>query len=341
MDFLNFVWIFVLVLGINYFIFIFAFIFKTDVLTDITYSLTFSIVTIVLLIWHQQTNIFQMMVFFLVNLWAIRLGTYTFLRIWKIKQDPRFNRIRTSFWKMLAFWTVQVVTIYLVGLPVFFMLTINSSDFANDFYSIIGMMVALFFLAYEAIADAQKYGFYEKKLRSEKQPIIMNGLWKSSRHPNYFGEICFWFSVVIILIWGYFEQTTIKNNLHVLFLLFLLSPTFIALMLNFVSGVQILELNNYKKYAKNQNYIAYIATTSCVVPYLGKDGFVLRVIKHQNVNIMEQDIPLKKKVVKESKTNERKKDDKVVKPATKKDEKTATTQKAKVVDSKPKTKPKK
>lgn len=334
MDFLNFVWIFVLVLGINYFIFIFAFIFKTDVLTDITYSLTFSIVTIVLLIWHQQTNIFQMMLFFLVNLWAIRLGTYTFLRIWKIKQDPRFNRIRTSFWKMLAFWTFQVVTIYLVGLPVFFMLTINSSYFANDFYSIIGVMIALFFLAYEAIADAQKYGFYEKKLRSAKEPIIMHGLWKSSRHPNYFGEICFWFSVTIILIWGYFEQTTIKNNLHVLFLLFLLSPTFIALMLNFVSGVQILELNNYKKYAKNQNYIAYIATTSCIVPYLGKDGFVLRVIKHQNVSIIQQDSNTKQK------GSEEKKADQTTKLKAQKDNKPPVKEKAEATANKTKATPK-
>ena len=75
-------------------------------------------------------------------------------------------------------------------------------------------------------------------------------------------------------------------------------------MLNFVSGVQILELNNYKKYAKNQNYIAYIATTYCIVPYLGKDGFVLRVIKHQNVSIMEQDSNTKQKGSEEEKTGQ-------------------------------------
>ena len=79
---------------------------------------------------------------------------------------------------------------------------------------------------------------------------MQSGLWKYSRHPNYFGEIVMWWSIFIITV-------PLDNSF-----LFIISPAFITLLLVFVSGIPMLE----KNYAGNTAFEDYKKRTSVLIP---------------------------------------------------------------------------
>ncbi|MGL5640602.1 MAG: DUF1295 domain-containing protein, partial [Mycoplasmoidaceae bacterium] len=206
MEFINILWIFLISFGINYFFFIFAWIFKSDVFTDITYALSFSALTIIFFAWKQNFHINQILVFVLMNLWALRLGTYLFMRIIKIKVDHRFDSMRNSFLKFGGFWTLQAFIVFLTSLPGIMLLNYDASliikNSSTNFASLI-LLVSLFGLIFETIGDYQKNVFYNNKTKNKENinnAFIQTGLWKISRHPNYFGESCVWYGIAFTMI---------------------------------------------------------------------------------------------------------------------------------------------
>jgi steroid 5-alpha reductase family enzyme len=98
------------------------------------------------------------------------------------------------------------------------------------------------------IADYQLSVFVRQ--RRNKNEVMQTGLWKFSRHPNYFGEIVMWWSVFIIIL-------PLKLSF-----LFVLSPLTISILLIFVSGVPMLE----KKYTGNPAFEAYKRITPALIP---------------------------------------------------------------------------
>ena len=279
MDYLNLLWILLISLGINYLFFAIAFWLKTDAFTDITYSLTFSLLTIVFLAWKQNFSIYQILIFVLINLWALRLGSYLLVRILKIKVDHRFDKMRNSFIKFGLFWTLQGVTVFLVVAPGVFALTVDQNKYlaSNNYIVLLLVALALFGLSYEAVADQQKFQFYNT--RKSKQAFMHSGLWKISRHPNYFGEITFWFAISGIYLFGFFMNNTVTATNGWEFL-WLLSPVYIMLLLNFVSGVPLLEKKSFIAHRDNPDYISYVKITPCIVPLVGKRGHGLRLKKY-------------------------------------------------------------
>jgi steroid 5-alpha reductase family enzyme len=102
---------------------------------------------------------------------------------------------------------------------------------------------------FQAVGDFQLSVFAKQK----KQPgtILQTGLWKYSRHPNYFGEIMMWWGIFIITL-------PVQNSFY-----FIISPLTITLLLVFVSGIPMLE----KKYAGNPAFNAYKKRTSALLPW--------------------------------------------------------------------------
>ena len=100
----------------------------------------------------------------------------------------------------------------------------------------------------EAIADQQKRDFRKKELNPNT--FIESGLWKFSRHPNYFGEVLVWIGVFFVAIpFGKWFITIV-------------SPIVITFLILKVSGIPMLE----KKYDENEKYQAYKKRTSAFVP---------------------------------------------------------------------------
>ena len=244
-------------IGINAIFFLFAFWLKSDVFTDITYASTFLITTIIISIFNESYGVVQMIMLTLVALWSIRLGTFLMIRIWKTKIDHRFDKMRNSFWKFGAFWLLQGITVWIVNMPNFLASVNPKADLV--FWSIIFVFLAVFFLITETIADFQKYNWTRKK----PGKFISNGLWRISRHPNYFSEYMFW-----IMMFAFF----ISNEYKPINFAGIISPLFIMFTLYKLSGLPMVEKWAFKTFKQDPDFIKYINETPTLVPFFGKKG---------------------------------------------------------------------
>ncbi len=116
------------------------------------------------------------------------------------------------------------------------------------------MLLWLFGFGFEAIGDWQLLQF--KKEPDNKGKIIQHGLWRYTRHPNYFGEAVLWWGVFLIAL-------NVPYGL-----LAIISPLLIDFLLLKVSGIPMLEA----KYENNPEFIAYKARTNAFFPWLPKTG---------------------------------------------------------------------
>ena len=241
-------------LAFNMIMFLFAFKFKTDKLTDISYALSF-IFLILLSFLTSDMNFFKIILCFMLLIWSFRIGTFLFIRINKIKKDRRFDGMREDFIKFLSFWLLQAVTVWIILIPSILFFS-SSIDF--NYFMLFGLLVWILGLAIETIADIQKFNF-NKNNKNDKW--ISTGLWKYSRHPNYFGEILCWIGVYIFTF----------SSLNILERLFgLLSPIFIAFLLIFVSGIPLLEKYADKKWDRLKEYQEYKRKTNILTLWFTK-----------------------------------------------------------------------
>ncbi len=239
-------------LGINILMFIPAFIYKTDKLTDLSYSITFIVVILSGFI-NGSKSLAGLLVSLAVVVWALRLGGFLFIRIRRMKRDKRFDEMRSSFFRFGSFWLLQGVSVFVVLIPAVLLAAADSKDF--ELVSLIGLALWATGLLIEAVADFQKDRF--SQMIANKNKWIETGLWKYSRHPNYFGEILVWVGVYVFCI--FYLSASDR-------LLALVSPLYIAGLLLFVSGVPKLEKSADKKWGKNEAYRKYKAKTSVLVP---------------------------------------------------------------------------
>jgi steroid 5-alpha reductase family enzyme len=225
---------------------------RTDVVTDLSYSLTFAVLAVVLLFTGAAEPI-QLVASLLVVVWAVRLGTYLFRRFMRMKVDHRFDGMRDDPLRFARFWLLQAITVAVVMLPVTYLLDRDDPPGIGA-WSIAGAAVWLVGLLVEAIADAQKSAFKAKAENRDR--FVASGLWRYSRHPNYFGEMLVW--------WGLFLYTV--PVLHGAAFAVVAGPVFITLLLLFVSGIPPLERSAEEKYGNDPAYREYKRRTSILVP---------------------------------------------------------------------------
>jgi len=243
----------IMALGINLIMFIPGYFFKTDKLTDLSYALTFIILTLTSLI-LSNISLLKIIISAMILVWALRLGIFLFVRIRKIKYDKRFDGIRESFKKFLKFWVLQGLSVWIILIPTLFFINSNS-----DSVLWVGLIIWALGLAIESISDIQKYNFTQNKNNSGK--FINIGLWKYSRHPNYFGEILCW---VGIYVFTFVSFSTFQKIIG------LVSPLFITILLLFITGLPPLEKSADNKWGKQKDYKEYKRKTSILIPWIPK-----------------------------------------------------------------------
>ncbi len=247
-------------LAINGLFFIIAAVLHTDVFTDITYSLSFLLLTILFFCLAETRFAVQILTALSVVVWSLRLGGYLFNRILHIKVDHRFDDKRDNVISFGSFWLLQAVTVWVVLLPVFGILSIKDMPSVSPVMLIPGAVVFLAGLALESVADAQKYRF---KMKAEtKGKFMSSGIWRYSRHPNYFGEMLVW--------WGISAPGLFL--FHGLEWMYFIGPVFITVLLLFVSGIPLLEKSADSKWGRDAPYIEYKRRTSLLVPLPRKKG---------------------------------------------------------------------
>jgi steroid 5-alpha reductase family enzyme len=245
---------------IQWIVFIPSFYFSTERFYDLTGSITYMIV-IVTALYHKsefigsRSDLRSLLIAGFVIIWALRLGSFLFLRVLKDKEDRRFSEWKKNFHQFLRVWTLQGLWVFLTSVAAVTAIT-SRKIIAPDLFLYIGSFLWVFGFLFESIADYQK-----RKFRSEnKNKFIQSGLWSLSRHPNYFGEIVLWFGIALIAF------PTLVGSQYVS----LISPLFVYLLLTRVSGVHILEKHADDTWGKKKDYKAYKEKTPVLFPKIFK-----------------------------------------------------------------------
>ena len=241
-----------LAFAIQWIAFIPAYVFQTEKFYDLTGSLTYLSVIWYSLVFssNQFTNLngANIAIVLLISLWAIRLGSFLFMRIHHDGEDKRFRSIKPSASQFFMTWTLQGLWVSLCSMCALTAISSTTGVVMNAFFYI---GLALFILGFvvEVIADKQKSAFRANKENKDK--FITTGLWSKSRHPNYLGEILLWFGIAVMSI----------SSLSGYQYLTLISPVFSYVLIYYVSGVRLLEESAKKKWGHLDSYKEYVKNT--------------------------------------------------------------------------------
>ena len=237
-----------LIFLIQWLCFIPAFIFQTEKFFDLTGSLTFLATVTYTLYITGSTQFSDIIISLCVSVWAIRLGSFLFMRIHKAGEDRRFRTIKPNFTRFLMTWTLQGMWVSMCLLCVLTALSSFSGVVLNSVF-FIGLVFFILGFTIEVIADHQKTVF--RRNDSNKDKFISTGLWSFSRHPNYLGEIVLWTGIAVMSI----------SSLQGLQYITLISPIFVYVLLVYISGVRILENQAEKKWGHLDIYRQYVKKT--------------------------------------------------------------------------------
>jgi len=230
-----------------------AYLLQTERFFDLTGSITYIVVVVVGALLSAEVDARSFLLLAMVVIWAVRLGSYLFLRIRKAGADKRFDDIKPSFPRFLNTWTLQALWVTLTLAAALAAIT-SAQRVALGTVTAIGLVVWVVGIGLEATADAQKSRFRADP--ANKGRFIHSGIWSWSRHPNYFGEILLWVGVAIVAL------PVLRGWQWVT----LISPVFVALLLLRVSGVPMLEKAADDKWGGQADYEAYKSRTSVLVP---------------------------------------------------------------------------
>ena len=248
-----------LAFAIQWIAFIPAYLCRTERFYDLVGGASFIAVTVLCLLLAPVVTVRSVVLFTMVVLWAGRLGIFLYIRIHHAGKDVRFNAIKQSFPRFLIAWTMQGLWITFTLAPAMAVILFGKPH-GFDLFFVAGSLIWLFGYVFEVVADLQKFRF---KTNPENQgKFIDSGLWSISRHPNYFGEITLWTGVALIALpmlsgWQY---------------LTLSSPLFIFCLLNYLSGIPLLEQSADKRWGHLQAYRNYKRSTPILIPTLHASG---------------------------------------------------------------------
>jgi steroid 5-alpha reductase family enzyme len=191
----------------------------------------------------------------LATVWALRLWAYITWRNWGQPEDHRYQAIRArhqpgfEYKSLYLVFILQAVLAWIVSMPLL-VGVVGSSEWA--YLDITGMVMVLFGIAWETIGDWQLARF--KSEPSHVGRVMDQGLWRYSRHPNYFGEFCVW--------WGFYLLAFSAGGWWTI-----VSPLLMSVLLLRVSGVTLLEKDIAQR---RPGYRDYIVRTSAFFPWFPK-----------------------------------------------------------------------
>ncbi|KAJ8906220.1 hypothetical protein NDN08_002714 [Rhodosorus marinus] len=199
----------------------------------------------------------------LTGLYCIRLTSFLVKRVLKLGKDTRFDgyipeegeKMTAAKLKSLGgLWTIMASWGFIVSLPVTIINSTAAATAGPLFWVFISGQAAGFVI--EALADTQKSKFKEDP--KNKGNFITTGLWKYSRHPNYFGEIVFW--------WSAFGSAVASCGISAPALLAIGSPAMTTALLLKVSGIPLAEQKDEEKYGVREEFQRYKRTTNLLIP---------------------------------------------------------------------------
>jgi steroid 5-alpha reductase family enzyme len=239
-------------IGIGFFL---SVLWSRNDLADVMWGPGIFLCAILSVLTHEHISTQHSIALVLVGIWALRIFLHIGTRFWyKDNEDPRYALWRTT-WSWVytrSFFQVFLLQGFLMAfMASIFLLEAPSMPSASILF---GVALALFGLFYEAVGDYQLRQFIsEQKKLGAKGGLMTSGLWATTRHPNYFGEVTFWWGIFSIFLADVFLTQNI---------LFFLTPLLITLLILKVSGIPLLE----KQYEGRADWEAHKAKTPAFFP---------------------------------------------------------------------------
>ena len=227
--------------------------FKRDVsIVDSLWSLMFLALCLTYYLSYDFTTQRSVVVLLLVGVWAIRLSAYITWRNWGEAEDARYQAMRKQhepnfeIRSLVTVFLLQGVLAWIISAP---LLAATTGSVPLNLLDMLGIALVLFGVLYESVADAQLAAF--KANRNNRGKVLDTGLWRYTRHPNYFGDFMVWWGLYLIALATGGAWWTIAG------------PIVMTILLMRVSGAGLLERSLKKR---REGYEEYIATTSGFFP---------------------------------------------------------------------------
>ena len=231
-------------------LFITSIVIKDNSIVDVFWWIWFLIISSALIYQNQIFEISQIVTYFLIFFWSLRISASILRKKLKHKTEDTRYAVWRDEWKyfytrsFFQVYLLQMFLLVLVAIPLFVIFVWEESNVYINFFWVI---VSTFGLIYETIADIQVQKYIDSK-NKKKNTIFTGWLWKYSRHPNYFWEIFIWFGITII---------SIQFSFYWWIWFFV-----IGFLLLFVSWIPLKE----KSYKNKINYEEYIEKTPIFIP---------------------------------------------------------------------------
>ncbi len=193
----------------------------------------------------------SLLIALLVSVWGLRLSSHIWRRSIRRGEDPRYIELsrkwRGSIWRRayVSVFLLQGALIWVISLPI--VLAANKPLVGWGWLTLLGALMWLAGFTFEAISDHQLAVFLSRQNRPK---VLQTGLWRYSRHPNYFGELTQWWGIGLIAL-----QTSYGW-------LGFIGPLTLSLLIVFISGIPPIE----KRRQKDPEYRQYQNQTSVLIP---------------------------------------------------------------------------
>jgi steroid 5-alpha reductase family enzyme len=241
----------VIILAVGVLAWLFSIVRRDVSIVDSLWSLFFLLVAAVIAVTAQPLSERGVLVLVLVMVWALRLSTFITVRNWGEPEDYRYQGIRANnepgfaLKSLYIVFGLQGILAWIIALPLLPAITSTGPLGVLD-----GVAAAIWLVGFifEAGGDFQLSRF--KKDADNKGRVLDTGLWRYTRHPNYFGDFCIWWSFYLFAVaaGGWWS---------------IASPLLMTFLLLKVSGVAMLESTITER---RPEYADYIRNTNAFFP---------------------------------------------------------------------------
>jgi steroid 5-alpha reductase family enzyme len=249
-------WCALVVFGYTTALFVIAMIRRDNSVADVAWGPGFIVVSWFALLINRSFGATQFLLAGLVTVWGLRLSIRIFRRNRGRGEDPRYRKWRDDWGRLfvprsyLQVFLLQGFVLLLNVTPVMIVMSADGRPLSWPAY--VGLALWCVGFAFEFLGDYQLDAFLGDA--SNRGKVIDRGLWRYTRHPNYFGESTMWWGIYVIALsvpWGWIG---------------VIGPIVITSMILFVSGIPMTE----KMMEKTQGWEEYKRRTSAFIPWFPK-----------------------------------------------------------------------
>lgn len=237
--------------------FVVSLLMKRNDVADVAWGLGFVLLAWVSLFISETNSILGIIVTLFVTVWGLRLAWHVHSRNKGKTEDYRYLAWRKQWGKWFYMrsyaqvYMLQGTLLFLIALPV---LVINNNlGGVVNILAMLGIVVWIIGFFFEVVGDSQLARFIKNKDNQGK--LMTTGLWRYTRHPNYFGEVTLWWGIWLVALSVPYGWATV------------IGPLTITTLILKVSGIPMLE----KKMTEHPDFAEYKKKTSVFIPWFRKN----------------------------------------------------------------------